>query len=300
MDLNSGISQRQLVELMEYIRDKKISIWEAMKKLGLDKRISETTARGLIRREMLAGSKLAGDALAASAGTSSGGLWGLFGRLGGWLGRLGGVAIEGTAATVVGGLALTGALAGLTYFGANLAGSYAGDSSVQPWGKGDMEARRARGDIPVRPTNVKQDMQPDAKPVVAKTLDASGNWELTWNWSVTTVYFVGQVTGGPGQWKFQGTLDRGGNAIWTAAQGSATVACTLKGDPLEPPGKGTLDCTATFSDGNWTGEAEGTTNTVTSGDGKLQFKYEGAGWGSSQTSERAHIDHLDLAPRTGN
>ena len=228
-------------------------------------------------------------------GSAGGGVGG--GRLINFFSRFGRFLNFSSKYAAVGGAVVTVVGLGLATWGlARLAGSFAGEKSIQAGPRGDKEARIAKGDIPTpQPKASVETSKPSD--TAGKTLDTSGDWTLSWNWSVTTVNFVGQVTGGPDNWKFQGSLESGGNYEWTPKKGSATADCTLTGNPLEPSGKGKMNCTATFPDGNWTGDSDGTTNISSYGENKLKFYYEGIGWGTSPTSTRSHIDHLDLKPK---
>jgi hypothetical protein len=133
--------------------------------------------------------------------------------------------------------------------------------------------------------------------------DLSGPWTFYWNWSVTGVTFIGNVSGSGNQWSFQGVLDSGGNAIWRPAKGTGTASCTLTG---APGANAHIRCTATFQQGkyedgrwklvSWVGEANGVIEAQSNG-GKRQFVFRGRGSGSADGSAKAGIDHLDLSPK---
>ncbi|KKM20498.1 hypothetical protein LCGC14_1644910, partial [marine sediment metagenome] len=96
-------------------------------------------------------------------------------------------------------------------------------------------------------------------PLVEKSYVISGDWKLTWTWTVTTVFFVGTVTGGPDQWNFQGSLEGGGSSSWRPPKGSGTAKCTLTGRPSTPGSAGQMSCDVTWTDQqNWTGKSDGT------------------------------------------
>ena len=135
--LISGVSSAKLAELYELVKDGGMSLAEAMRKLGIDKKISEKTAQHLLKTRY-------GLQIAAGGG-GSGIVMGTLTAIGEWLG------LSGAAATVAGGLILTAALGVATYGVANLAGRLAGDNSVEAGPRGDKAARIAKGDIPSRP-----------------------------------------------------------------------------------------------------------------------------------------------------
>lgn len=116
--LLSGISNAKLAELYELVKDGGMSLADAMRKLGIDKKISEKTAQRLLKTRY--------GLQVAIGGGSSGVVTATLAAIGEWLG------LTGTAATVAGALVVTATLGAATYGVANLAGSFAGDSSVQP------------------------------------------------------------------------------------------------------------------------------------------------------------------------
>jgi|GEM_PF-6515450 len=128
-------------------------------------------------------------------------------------------------------------------------------------------------------------------------LDMSGKWHFNWTWSVTSVDFVGTMTqGGATEFAFDGKVSGGGNAIWTAKEGSAT--CTLSGKPnvQTPPAK--LSCSASFPgpNGNWTGATDGAISTVLYGKGK-KIEYRGRGKGTGGDGKPAGIDSFTIEPK---
>jgi hypothetical protein len=129
------------------------------------------------------------------------------------------------------------------------------------------------------------------------SFDLSGEWTLTWTWSVTSVDFVGTVAGSGGHWTFTGTVEGGGNAIWTAKKGSGNVNCTLSG---KVGGQGTIQCTASFGGPNpstWTGEASGAIEPMSSRS-KRNFEFSGRnGRGNTTGQPPAGIDELQLTPK---
>lgn len=128
----------------------------------------------------------------------------------------------------------------------------------------------------------------------ASGFDLSGPWVFTWTWSVTSVDFIGTVSGGPQAFTFQGKVLGGGNAIWTAKEGSAT--CNLN---AEKPAAAVMTCTASFPDGGaWTGQtAQGEFSKVLYGHAK-RFQYEGRhGKGQAKGSPPAGIDLFELKPK---
>ena len=138
--LASGISNAKLAELYELVKDGGMALGDAMRKLGIDKKISEKTARHLLKSRY---------GLQIAAGAGGGGVvTGTLAAIGEWLG------LSGTAATVAGAVVVTAALGAATYGVANLAGRFAGDDSVQVGSRGDKAARTARGDIPQPPDDV--------------------------------------------------------------------------------------------------------------------------------------------------
>lgn len=138
--LISGISNAKLAELYELVKDGGMALADAMRKLGIDQKISEKTARHLLKTRY--GLQL------AAGGAGGGVVTGTLAAIGEWLG------LSGTVATVAGAVVLTAALGAATYGVANLAGRLAGDDSVQAGSRGDKAARTARGDIPERPDDV--------------------------------------------------------------------------------------------------------------------------------------------------
>lgn len=138
-------------------------------------------------------------------------------------------------------------------------------------------------------------------PVIAdtgKALDISGDWTLTWTWSVTSVWYVGTVTGGPDTWKYQGSLKGGANAIWTPKVDSSQITCTLTGNPNSTDANGnstgSISCSATFSNGPWQGKANGTLQTNSIANGMYTFAFTGSGDGTGSDGKPAQIDDLDL------
>lgn len=129
------------------------------------------------------------------------------------------------------------------------------------------------------------------------SFDLSGEWTLTWTWSVTSVDFEGNVTGSPGNWHFTGTLSGGGNAVWSPHKGTGRVSCVLSGTM---GGKGTMQCAATFSDpqpSSWTGTASGPIEAMSS-HGKRNFEFTGRyGHGQSTGQPPAGLDLLQLQPK---
>jgi hypothetical protein len=133
--------------------------------------------------------------------------------------------------------------------------------------------------------------------------DLSGPWTFYWNWSVTGVNFIGNVSGGGGQWAFKGTLESGGNAIWRPGKGTGTASCTLT---TTSGANARIRCAATFQEGkyedgrwkpvSWVGEADGVIEARSNG-GKRQFVFRGRGSGSADGGAKAGIDHLDLSPK---
>ena len=132
--------------------------------------------------------------------------------------------------------------------------------------------------------------------------DLSGQWEFTWTWSVTSVDFVGTVSGGPTAFTFSGKVAGGGNAIWTAKEGSAS--CNIN---AQNPNAATMTCTASFpaggsngNGGSWTGQTtKGTLSRSYFGKAK-RFIYEGRyGHGQASGNPPAGIDLFRLAPKSG-
>ena len=134
-------------------------------------------------------------------------------------------------------------------------------------------------------------------PLGEKSYNISGDWRLTWNWTVTTVSFVGTVTGGPDQWNFQGILEGGGSFSWRPPKGSATAECTLTGRPSTQGSTAQLNCTATFPDQQtWTGQSDGPLEDYFTSTGKWKFQYRGSGDGTGGDGRPAHIGQLYLIP----
>jgi hypothetical protein len=131
----------------------------------------------------------------------------------------------------------------------------------------------------------------------ALSFDLSGEWILTWTWSVTSVDFAGTVSGGAGHWTYTGTLAGGGNAVWSPKKGSGTVNCTLSGTM---GAKGTIECNASFSDpqpSSWTGTATGALEAMSSG-AKRNFEFSGRnGHGQASGQPPAGIETLQLQPK---
>gem|GEM_PF-2062960 len=127
--------------------------------------------------------------------------------------------------------------------------------------------------------------------------DLSGQWIFTWTWSVTSVSFIGTVSGGQHAFTFQGKVLGGGNAVWTAKEGSAT--CSLNS---AKPTAASMTCTATFPDSTWSGQTNGTFSTMTIlGRGK-KFDYRGRGKGTASSPTAtpgppAGIDAFELKPK---
>lgn len=126
-------------------------------------------------------------------------------------------------------------------------------------------------------------------------IDLSGAWMLSWTWSVTTVDFIGRVSGGPNQWNYQGTLEGGGNAIWSPKKGSAQIQCSLRGK-LDDPEDATasMSCNASFP---WRAETKGKIRTTTLRDAR-KFTYEGKGTGTNDEGKRSSVDKLTLRPHS--
>jgi hypothetical protein len=198
-----------------------------------------------------------GTGLAGTA-AEAGGLLGLATTIGEWLGFMG----EGAA--VAGSVAVAGAVvvAGVVVYGAsNYLGSRMGAAPISAGANGDATARLL-----------------------------AGNYELSWTWSVTSVYFTGSISGGPGQWTYQGVLNGRawqGNDSWHPKKGSATVSCTLNGQPGQ---SGTLSCTANFPGQQaWQGTASGQI-----GDDTSRLSFSAGGNGTGGDGKPAHIDSLEL------
>ncbi len=128
--------------------------------------------------------------------------------------------------------------------------------------------------------------------------DLSGQWVFTWTWSVTSVDFIGTVSGGPHAFTFTGKVLGGGNAIWTAREG--TASCSLN---AAKPTAASMTCTANFPTGTWSGQtAGGRFSTMTYGHGK-KFDYQGRGKGTTTSttatpSPPAGIDLFELKPKS--
>ena len=144
----------------------------------------------------------------------------------------------------------------------------------------------------------RQPMNPKCKkPQPSSAYDLSGQWIFTWTWSVTSVSFIGTVSGGQHAFTFQGKVLGGGNAVWTAKEGSAT--CSLS---AAKPSAASMTCTATFPDSTWSGQTNGTFSTmITHGRGK-QFDYRGRGKGTASSPTAtpgppAGIDAFELKPK---
>jgi hypothetical protein len=136
---------------------------------------------------------------------------------------------------------------------------------------------------------------PPSAVAAAQVVDLSGDWTLSWTWSVTSVDFVGKVSGGPGQWAYQGTFESGGNAVWRPKKGSGTVQCSLTGQP-GVLGAGRMSCSARFADGAWQGQGQGDVRSVTYGN-KLKMGFRGKGTGMASDGKSATIERLELSPR---
>ena len=122
--------------------------------------------------------------------------------------------------------------------------------------------------------------------------DLAGNWKLEWTWTVTTVYFIGKVSGGENQWTFQGILEGGGNAVWTPKKGSAQIQCTLSGQPDSSDSPAGMNCSASFP---WQAQSTGKIRTISFGD-KRKLTYEGKGKGTNDQGKESSVDVLRLAP----
>jgi len=139
--------------------------------------------------------------------------------------------------------------------------------------------------------------KPKSKPYQGG-FDMSGEWSFNWTWSVTSVDFLGTMTqGGATSWTYTGKVSGGGNAIWTAKEGSVT--CTLSGKPnvQTPPAK--LSCVAQFPgpNGNWTGATDGAISTVLYAKGKKKIEYRGRGKGTGGDGKPAGIDNFSIQPK---
>lgn len=130
--------------------------------------------------------------------------------------------------------------------------------------------------------------------------DLSGDWVFTWTWSVTSVDFIGKVSGGPHTFSFSGKVLGGGNAIWTAKAGTAT--CSLN---AANPKASTMSCSASFppsgpndKGGSWTGQTtKGQFSATIYGKAK-KFDYRGAyGHGQASGNPPAGIDLFELKPK---
>lgn len=129
-------------------------------------------------------------------------------------------------------------------------------------------------------------------------IDTSGPWTLTWTWSVTSVTFSGTLSGGPAQWQFQGTLEGGGNAVWSPKKGSGQVRCSLSGSPDKSSSKGKISCSATIVESKpWSGQAEGTFSLSSPKAGKSKFSFRGRGKGIGGEGKPSDIDELSIKPK---
>jgi hypothetical protein len=129
--------------------------------------------------------------------------------------------------------------------------------------------------------------------------DLSGQWVFIWTWSVTSVDFIGTVSGGPSAFTFTGKVLGGGNAIWTAREGTAT--CSLNATKRSAA---SMMCSATFPTGSWSGQTAGGSFSVMSyGHGK-KFDYQGRNGKGTTTSTTATpgppagIDLFELKPKS--
>lgn len=115
--LMSGITNAKLAELYELVKNGGMSLADAMRRLGIDKKISEKTAQHLLKTRY--GLQVAG----------GGGIIGTLGAFGASLGLKGGAAVAAgavTATVILGGIALGG------YILAGQIGAFAGDKAVKP------------------------------------------------------------------------------------------------------------------------------------------------------------------------
>jgi hypothetical protein len=153
-------------------------------------------------------------------------------------------------------------------------------------------------DHPLNTSNSASVDVPGPITVTGKAIDTSGDWKFIWTWDVTSVWFVGKVSGGPDSWSFTGSLKGGGNAIWTPKVDSAQAKCTLTGNPNAPDASGSavgsMSCTATFPDGTWQGNTTGDLNLNSISNGMYTFEYTGPGSGTGSDGKQAHIDSFDL------
>lgn len=131
--------------------------------------------------------------------------------------------------------------------------------------------------------------------------DMSGQWHFNWTWSVTSVDFTGTMSqSGPTSFAFDGKVSGGGNAIWTAREGSVT--CELSGKPnaqIPPAPAAKLTCSAVFPgpNGNWSGSTDGAVSAVLYAKGKKKIEYRGRGKGTGGDGKPAGIDSFSIQPK---
>jgi len=132
----------------------------------------------------------------------------------------------------------------------------------------------------------------------AASLDLSGDWKFTWEWSVTAVEFVGTLSGAGNSWSYQGTLNGGGNAVWHPKKGDGSAHCTLTGNIGKP---GHISCSANFAGSppsSWAVEGDGTVEGIFDGK-KHQIMFRGRGLGTGGDGKPASADLLELQPGNG-
>ena len=137
--LMSGITNAKLAELYELVKNGGMSLADAMRKLGIDKKVSEKTAQHLLKTRY--GLQAAG----------SGGVIGTLGAFGTSIGLTGGKAVAagvGAEAVIFDGLAVGG------YILAGQLGGFAGDSYVKSGDLGNANYRKKTGTITKRPEAV--------------------------------------------------------------------------------------------------------------------------------------------------
>ena len=134
----------------------------------------------------------------------------------------------------------------------------------------------------------------------------TGNWELEWKWTVTSVRFRGPLRGSGWSLNFEGILEGGGgNQIWQPPAGSGSATCLL----TTPPGaKPHLHCDAELKAGHqdqngmwiadaWHGDADGTVSSqVPYRETKARLIFKGYGNGLGGDGKPAEIDALNLTP----
>src|ERR1700736_4338088 len=77
---------------------------------------------------------------------------------------------------------------------------------------------------------------PGAGKVADPFRNLSGDWELEWRWTVTSVTFRGPLRGSGWSLNFDGRLQGGGgNQLWHPAAGSGTATCLLSTPPGAKP-----------------------------------------------------------------